>query len=177
MIRLKFQSTSDIITNSSSEVFQLKSDLTLETIREMIKAEGRKNREACPDEWWELPFEEQKKFDGCSGEGGELSFYNWEDIYKRDAEWNVVASKREQYTPEIWALQYEENLDELKSMIWVNIDWNRYATIRFILENFWVVGCDTYDHYWQKDPETGKRIRVITKEMYDALPENCRDDY
>ncbi len=177
MLRLKFQSTSDVITNSSSEIFQLKSNLSLETVREMIETEGRKNREARPDGWWELPFEEQNKFDCCSGVGGELSIYGWEDIYKRDAEWRVVDSKRDQYTPEIWALGYEESLDELKSMIWVDIDWSRYATIKFVLENFWVVGSDSCNNYWQKDPETNKCIRIITKEIYDTLPENCRDNY
>lgn len=176
MLRLKFQSASDIITNSSSEIFQLKSDLTFETVKEMIEAEGRKNKAACPDKYWELPSEEQKKFDGWSGEGGRLEILNWKDVFKQDAEWRCAASKIDQFTPEMWALEYEESLDELKSMVWVEIDWHRYATIRFILENFWVTYADG-SYYWQKDPETDKPIRVITEEMYNALPQNCRATY
>lgn len=175
MLRLKFQSVSDIITNSSSELFQLKSDLTFETVKEMIEAEGRKNRAACPDKYWELPWKEQKKFDGCSGCGGKLEVLSWEDVFKRHAEWSCVPSKIDQFTPEMWALEYEESLDELKSMVWIDIDWKRYATMKFILENFWVTYADG-NHYWQKDPETDKLVRVVTEEMYNALPENCRSD-
>lgn len=174
MLRLKIQSTSDVITNSSSEIFQLKSDLSLETVKEMIEAEGKKNYEACPENYYNLSWEEKIKYDGCSGVGGELSIYSWEDIFKRDAEWDCVKSKRDQYTPEVWALRYEESLDELKAMVWVDIDHSRYATMRYILENFWVISSDCYGHYYQKDPETDRIIRVITEEMYNALPENCR---
>ena len=176
MLVLKFQSVSDVITNSSSELFQLKSDLTFETVKEMIEAEGRKNHAACPDKYWELPWEERIKFDGCSGCGGELSVLSWEDMFKRHAEWWCVASKRDQYTPEVWALGYEESLDELKSMVWIDIDEHRWATIKFILENFWVISA-TGQRYWQKNPETDELIRVVTEEMYNALPENCRADY
>lgn len=176
ILALKFQSVSDIITNSSSEIFQLKSDLTFDVVKGMIEEEKEKNGRATPNNVYDLPYEEKMKYDCSSGMGGWFQILNWEDVYKQAKEncWHCVSSKRDMYTPEIWALQYDESLEELKSMVWVDIDHSFHATIRYILENFWVTGVDSYGNYWQKDPETDRLIRVITKEMYDALPENCR---
>lgn len=171
MLRLSFQSVSDLITNSSSEVFRLKSDLEFEFVKEIIEEEGKKNVMSRPDKYWELPYEERQAFDCCSGMGELLKVLNWKDVFEQYKEWDCVASKYDQYTPEVWALNFDESLEELQSMVWVDIDHSRYATIRYILENFWVNYVDTYA-YWEKDPETDKLIRVITKEMYNALPEN-----
>lgn len=161
MIKIKVQSISDLITNSSSEVFKVKSDLDIDTIKGIIET-GEKNYGAL---------------DHCSGMGGDISIENWEYMYQEWLKWEVPENKRQYYTPEIWSLHYNESLDDLKSSVWIDIDWDREGTIKFILDTFWVTDCDHDWEYMQIDPETKKVIRLVSKEMYDKLPENCKFTY
>lgn len=156
---LKIQSVSDIITNSSSEVFQFQTNLDFEVVKEIIEAEGAKNAGISDD---------------YSGDGGTLDVRNWEDAYKLWMEWEIPEDKRKDCTPEIWALHYPESLEELKSTIWISIDWARKGTIDFILDTFWVTCSDTGWQYEQIDPETDEVVRLVSKATYDKLPENCK---
>lgn len=176
-MKLSIQSVSDLITNSSSEIFQFKTDLDFETVKSMIEEQGRKNyKNDDSRDWYDIPEEERKTMDSCSGMGGELEVQNWEDRYKEWLEWYIPKGKRDKVTPEIWALHYNDSLEDLKSSVWVDLDWHRCATIHFILTNFWVSYADGAYFYTQIDPETKKIVRYVTKEMYYALPENCRGE-
>lgn len=177
MLVIKIQSASDIITNSSSEIFQLKSDLSLDVVRQMIMDEGEKNLKSRPEKWYTEDYYETIEFDGGSGMGDLLEIRGWEEIYEQDREWDCAANKKDLYTPEVWALKYVESLEELKQQIWVNIDWSRKATIDFIIRNFWVVATDALGYYAQIDPKTQRVVRVITEDMYEKLPENERSKY
>ncbi len=176
MIVLKIQSFSDIITNSSSEIFTLKSDVSLDIVKSMILKKHESAPEA-PEDYYKLSEEERNKYDTCTGMGGILEIKDWNDMYSQDREYSCVKSKQHLYTPEIWSLQYKESLDELKSMIWVDIDEGFKVTIDFIFENFWVSESTllywngkNYFSYWQLD-EIKRPIRAINKKMYDLLPE------
>lgn len=174
MLVIKIQSASDIITNSSSEIFQLKSDLSLDVVRQMIMDEGQKNIEARPERWYDDSKYGNTEYDGSSGMGCHLEIYGWEEVYENAKEWDCAASKKDLYTPEVWALKYDAPLEELKQQIWVDIDWARKATIDFILRTFWVVNVDSWRYYAQINPDTKEIIRIVTEDMYEQLPENER---
>lgn len=162
ILRISVQSISDLITNSSSEIFQFKTDLDAKAVEELIRNGVSKNYKYAEDSY--------------SGMGGHLTVEGWEDVYKEWLEYEVPENKRDQATPEVWAILQPESLEDLKSSIWVDVDWSRYATIHFILSNFWVTGTSGYGFYTQIDPETKKIVRYVTKEMYNELPENCKGD-
>ncbi len=185
-IILKFQSASDIITNSSSETFTLKSNIAYDTVKSMILTEHDKN--AIDYDHWD---DNTGKYDKPSGDGGTLEIKSWYDIYLDYRKFKCHKSKYDLYTPEIWALSFEESLDELKSMVWVYIDEGFKPTINYILNTFWVVKSSAWEYYdivdketnkvktvpaifWQLDENTKKPIRVISREMYESLPEENR---
>lgn len=186
MIVLKFQSVSDIITNSSSETFTLKSNIAYDTVRSMILAEHDKN---AVD--WDHYNDDTGKYDKPSGDGGRLKIKDWYDIYVEYRAYNCDKSKYDLYTPEVWALSFKESLDEIKSMIWIDIDQGFKPTINYILDNFWVVNSSMWEYYdiidkktnkvktiparfWQLDENTKEPIRVISRKMYESLPEEYR---
>lgn len=167
-LSIRFQSISDIITNSSSEIFTVIDERPIRELRKLIRHIGEENLPSSWDKFYDLPEEEQDKFDHCSGMGGELEVKDWEDRYNEWLEW-IPDNKKHQATPEIWALQYKESLEELKKLIIIDIDWHRKPTIDWILENLWVIDAD--GGCFEKDPETGRVLRRITHEEAEALPE------
>lgn len=161
MIKILVQSISDLITNSSSEIFAVKSDESLENLEWVIRNEAKKN--------------EASGEDNCSGEGGLLEFYTWEDRFTQWKECYIASSKQDMATPEMWSLCYNESLDTLKKTIWVDIDHSFKGTIDFILENFYVY--DANGGLFEKDPETGRILRSVSYDEYDKLPEERQYGY
>lgn len=165
---IKFQSISDIITNSSSEIFTVIDERPFNELKKLIKQIGKENFPSDRRDLGVLSEDEKEKFDSFSGVGGTLKVKNWEDLYNDWLEW-IPENKRSQATPEIWALRYPESLEELKKQIQIEVDQNRNRTINWILENLWVIEADY--GYFEKDPETGRIIKRITYEEAKKLPE------
>lgn len=142
LFRIKIQSTSDLITNSSSEVFVVKTGTySIPEIKELIQVVGEVCAKAYDDNWkvnakksWTQL--EQEDMDGSSGMGGELSVRSWKEEYEY----------RSKYIPEYTVEDFlkDEGLEEeeLNQHVWIDIDRERRGTIKYIFENFEVVEHD-----------------------------------
>lgn len=142
MIRIKTQSTSDLITNSSSEVFVIKADgFSFEEVKELIESGAKARYEAyqkswddnCGKSWDQL---EKEGLDGCSGMGGDLDITGWKEVYERRKEWDP------DYTVDEFAEDEGIDVNQLDQYIWIDIDWARRGTIQFIYDNFEIVESD-----------------------------------
>ena len=76
-----------------------------------------------------------------SPDSGKIKFIKWED---RFINWrnSKPQNKQSLLTPEIWALNYPESLEELKKLLIIKINTGRVATIKFILSTFNIVQYD-----------------------------------
>jgi hypothetical protein len=154
-IKIPIQSISDLITNSSSELFSVKlEDKSFQEVKDIVEEICTQNQEYGKDL--------------SSGMGGLLEFKTWEDKYETHKEDWIPANKRDLFTPEIWSINYKESLDTLKNTIWIDIDEGFKSTIDFILKNFFIYQCDC--GFFEKDPSTGRLLRQITVEEWNALP-------
>lgn len=157
---IKIKSISDVITNSSSEVFVLqnKSDITEKVKKRILNYHSSHQWYHC--DFDNLPSdiiammggeENLKKVDDMlnesSGMGGDIEVITWEDAY--DAYFQTQP-KDKISTPEQWAKDLNFNLDEAKRIIIVDLDWASKATIRMLKEKFNVIveGEDSYDNKW-----------------------------
>ena len=83
-LEIGIQSVSDIITNSSSEIFSVYSDLSKEELLDLLrKVNSSFHYKGSYDEWLKLSEEERSKYDQCSGMGGELEVQTFDDIYQK----------------------------------------------------------------------------------------------
>lgn len=136
MFRLKIQSTSDVITNSSSEIFVVKTGtFSISEIKELVQVVGEmcakaydENHEANYKKDWEQL--EKEDLDGYSGMGGELEVRSGREEYEYRSRWV------NNYTFEDFL--EEEGLEEedIEQYVWIDIDHSRRGTIKYILENF-----------------------------------------
>lgn len=170
---IKLQSVSDIITNSSSEVFVVKATTPVNDLVNLIEQVANKNYfDGDWDEWEKLSDEERAKYDMSSGMGGELEIKTFNNYYNRYVDECIPENKRELFTKEIYSLQFKESLEELEKLVWIDIDHSRRATISWLLDNLEVVNCDSYCRI---DPETKRVIEVISYSEWSKLPENERN--
>lgn len=170
---IKLQSVSDIITNSSSEVFVVKATTPVNDLVNLIEQVANKNYfDGDWDEWEKLSDEERAKYDMSSGMGGELEIKTFNNYYNRYMDECIPKNKRELFTKEIYSLQFKESLEELEKLVWIDIDHSRRATISWLLDNLEVVNCDSYCRI---DPETKRVIEVISYSEWSKLPENERN--
>lgn len=170
---IAIQSISDLITNSSSEVFIVKSD-SPEEVRELIMNVAEQHK--WLGDWKDydkLSEEEKYKYDSSSGTGGEIDVETWKESYERNKSY-IPKNKKHLYTPEIWSIGYKESLNDLKKRLVIDIDWSRKATINWILENLFVYGTDY--GYYKIDPNTGRYLKRISEEEWNNLPENERNN-
>lgn len=118
---IQIQSASDIITNSSSEIFLCQNNTEM-TIDQLIDFIFEYNRSHQFEGNWEdrqaLTEKEQQQFDFCGGMGGFLEVWSYEDC------------KRE-HTMEY----YFKGLDNPDNYILVDTDWCHNATINWICEH------------------------------------------
>lgn len=173
---IKIQSTSDMITNSSSEVFVLR--IAECYPKEILQEELKTFNESLP-KWYEvcetfqdylnLPREEKRKFEYCSGDGGIIKVTDWVDEMEEWIKCSVPENKKSRITPEIWSLFEELELDELKKCLWVRIDEGFRNTINYLLENYEIYEKDSYI-YAEKDPQTGRLLSYPDYEDYQKLP-------
>ena len=132
--KITIQSYSDIITNSSSEVFVINTPNHLvESTVEDILSVGRANMDKGTDEG--------------SGMGGELGVYTWKNGFRKFKHTREKYRHDNSFTPEKWTELIGTPLEELKKVILVDIDWSRQATIEHI-ELFY--GAMVDDDYWLK---------------------------
>lgn len=139
LCRIRIQSTSDLITNSSSEVFVIKAGaFSFEEIKELIESGAKERYEAYRnggDKNWKKKWDQLEKedLDGCSGMGGLLDVMSWKEMYNNRKEWNP------DYTVEEFAEDEGLDIDSLDQYAWIDIDWARRGTIKFIYDNFEVI--------------------------------------
>ena len=165
-LEIGIQSVSDIITNSSSEIFSVYSDLSKEELLDLLrKVNSKYCYKGSYEDWLKLSKEEQSKYDQCSGMGGELEVQTFDDIYQKDLKY-IPDNKKPFYTKEIYSLHYEEPLEELEKRLTINIDDGFTHTINWILENLYVVGCNYDDCV--KD-ENGRVIKLFEEPTYSEI--------
>lgn len=141
-IVVRFQSISDIITNSSSEVFVVKKGASsVEEVKDFIETAAKSYAEAYDKDWqnsykksWKQL--EEEGLDGNSGMGGELSIYSFEEMYESYAKYHPNP------TIEDFADYHGLPVEGLDKYVWIDVDWSRRATIKFIHDYFEVVEND-----------------------------------
>lgn len=170
---VKLQSVSDVITNSSSEIFTIKAEVPVSELKQLIVEIADKNYfQGSWEAWEKLSDEEKEKYDSSSGMGGELEIGTFDDLYQRFLLDEVPENKRELFTKEMYSLLFKDSIEELEKILWIDIDHSRRATIKWIVDNLHIIGCDCYCRI---DPETKKIIEVISYSEWLELPENERN--
>ena len=178
IFKLHLQSTSDVITNSSSEMFVLRNAECYP--KEILQKELKTFNESLPrwhevyetyQDYLNLPKEEKRKFENCSGDGGVLKVTDWKDEMEEWIKYSVPENKKSRITPEIWSLFEELELDELKKCLWVRIDEGYHNTINYLFENYEIYekDCCCYIEA-EKDPQTGRLLNYPEYEDYQKLP-------
>ena len=177
IFRLHLQSTSDVITNSSSEMFVLRNAecYPKEILQKELKAFNKslpRWHEVCEtyQDYLNLPKEEKRKYEHCSGDGGTLRVTDWVDEMEEWIKYSVPENKKSRITPEIWSLSEELELDELKKCLWVRIDEGYRNTINYLLENYEIYEKDCCYIEAEKDPQTGRLLSYPEYEDYQKLP-------
>lgn len=166
---MKVKSQTDLITNSSSEIFTIKAPgKTKEEILKILQ-DYHKTKEPRPENYDELSWEERLKYDGCgSGMGGELSVEDFEDEYE-DFKSGLPESKQHLCTPEIYSIHSGYDLETLKETFSIDIDESFMATCQFVFDNFEVLDCDSGCIRGVYDKEGLKIIRTTTWEEWSKL--------
>lgn len=96
---IKLQSVSDIITNSSSEVFVVKATTPVNDLVNLIEQVANKNYfDGDWNEWEKLSDEEKAKYDSSSGMGGDLEIMTFDDYYNQHVDEYIPENKRELFT-------------------------------------------------------------------------------
>lgn len=115
---LKIQSTSDLITNSSSEVFicQL-DDMPVKEFIKLVKAyhKGRQF-DGNWDKWYKMSTKERQQFDWWSGDGGTLEFSTWEEA------------------EDDWDKSFFHGLENPENYVVIHSDHAHYATNKWLVE-------------------------------------------
>ena len=126
---IKIQSASDIITNSSSEVFlcQNNTTMSLQDLKDFLYEYKRSNQFTGDWETWQkMSPEERDKYDTSGGMGGFLEVCTYDEL--DDA---------------YWLKEYiEEHCDNPKQCLVVDTDWCHKATIAWIIENLNAINAD-----------------------------------
>lgn len=178
IFKINIQSISDIITNSSSETFVINgTGIPKEILQKELETVNRsfpRWHEVYKDyhDFLQLPQEEKNKFESASGDGGTLEVKSWEDLYEDWIKDYIPENKRSLVSPEIWALHHEESLEELKNQLMITIDEGFQNTIKYFIENYEIYEKNCWNFVTgEKDPETGRILRVLSWKEWDKLPE------
>ena len=151
LVNINVKSISNEITNSSSEVFLVKSKRPAEEIKELILAYSEmaynadgiidtqvlspKIKQIVDEDKLELSNVENER---CSGMGGDIEVYDFSDACR---------AYKEFYHTDISEELKERGLteDELNHYVLVDIDWERNKTIEFLFSNFECFNCEIID--------------------------------
>lgn len=124
---LKIQSQSDIITNSSSEVFlcKIEEGYTIDQFKQLIKEYHKEHQyHGDWDEFRALPMEERDNYDVGGGMGGEFEIYSYGGPYI-----DSYGDERE------WLEECFSNLENPQDYILIDTDWCHRATINWLLND------------------------------------------
>lgn len=120
---ISIQSFSDIITNSSSEVFVINTpNDTLKTVIKDLMSVAENNIGTGKDGW--------------SGMGGDFMVYTWENGFKKYKHHHKHCRNNPNFTPQMWADEIGVPLEKLMSTIIVDMDWGREATREYLINNY-----------------------------------------
>lgn len=151
LVNINVKSISNAITNSSSEVFLVKSKRPAEEIKELILACSEMIYNS--DEIIDIKFLSPKikrivredkielsntKNDEDSGMGGEINVYDFSDacrVYKEFYHKDISEELKKRGLTE----------EELNHYVLVDIDWARNKTIEFLVSNFECCRCELMD--------------------------------
>ena len=116
---IKLQSTSDIITNSSSEVFLChnQTDFTIKELIEFIELFHKEHQVTDWDIFRKLSREEQEHYDHQGGMAGDFRIYTYEE------------------SKGTWFEDEFEGLKDPENYIVVDTDWCHRATINWLIDN------------------------------------------
>lgn len=117
---IAIQSASDIITNSSSEVFLChnNTEMTIDQLKEFIYEYNRSHQfEGNWEDWQKMSSRERQQFDRSGGMGGFLGVYSYEDCKEEN----------------MYLYEFDD-LDDPQNYILVDTDWCHEATIAWIQE-------------------------------------------
>ena len=126
---IAIQSASDIITNSSSEVFlcQNNTTMSMQELKDFLYEYNKSNQFTGDWETWQkMPQEERDKYDTGGGMGGFLEIYSYDEL---DDDYWLKKLIKERY-------------DNPKQCLLVDTDWCHHATIAWITENLNAVYAD-----------------------------------
>lgn len=126
---IAIQSASDIITNSSSEVFlcQNNTTMSIQELKDFLYEYNRSNQFTGDWETWQkMSQEERNDYDMGGGMGGFLEIYTYDEL--RDDHWLKE--------------HIEEHCDNPKQYLVVDTDWCHCATIAWITENLNAINTD-----------------------------------
>lgn len=154
---IKIQSFSDIITNSSSELFSVYSDMPKRKLQALLEEVHKANELYDVEKWDELSDEEKREYDGITGTGGELTVYSFDDRYYDELK-HIPENKKHLYTKEVHVMYEEEPLEELEKRLVIDIDEGFHKTIKWIIENLYVV--DTSGHPCARNKE-GRVVKLL----------------
>lgn len=130
---IKIQSFSDIITNSSSEVFLVKKneDITFDELKKLlIDLHESHLFKGDWDKWDKMPYNERMNFDSCSGMGGIFELQTYEDALNRPSEWG-------------WSnTEYFDEVEDKDKYLLVDTDNSHYATNNWIETNLNAIRID-----------------------------------
>lgn len=162
------QSTSNLITNSSSEIFQIITDTPCEQIKQTIEKVVKANEfKGEWEEWHDMPDEKKKLYDSCTGMGGYLEVWDFETRYQ-EALSCVPDNKKHLYTREVHACGDPTPLETLQKYTTIDIDEGYTHTIDWIIKNLYVVDCDTHNC---KKNEEGRIIALLRRDGTEIVPE------
>lgn len=141
---MKIKTVSDVITNSSSELFTIKAPgKTKEEILEILEEYHKSKVKNRPENLRDLPWSEKIKYDlDGSGMGGELEVKDFKDKYEEHKS-GLPVNKQSQFNEEMFSLYSIYPLEEQKEIFKVDIDESFLATCQFIFDNFEVLENDS----------------------------------
>lgn len=136
--QITIKSITDVITNSSSECYQI--NLTdNDEANEIKKMILDFHQSSVPTDYWNNweKYKDDDNYDHSSGMGGMLDIYTWKDGFEN---YKKRFKKDNFFTPQEWAKNLNTQLEKLQTIIFVDTDWAHHATINFIEEYFNVAG-------------------------------------
>ena len=126
---IQIQSVSDIITNSSSEVFLCQNDTTMsmQELTDFLYEYNRSNQFTGDWETWQkMSQEERNKYDTSGGMGGFLEICSYDEL-----------------DDDYWLKKFiKERYDNPEQYLLVDTDWCHNATIAWIIENLNAVNAE-----------------------------------
>lgn len=141
-LSIKVQSISDVITNSSSEIFSIRTDMPKKELQSLIeKIHSQFEYNGSWEKWSKMSDEEKEKYDTSSGMGGILEIKTFDDYYQESLSY-IPENKKHLYTKEVHAVGSKKSVEELEKEISIDIDHSFIHTIDWILKNLFVVDCD-----------------------------------